>query len=197
MRLCGLRAALAAASTADHWVLHDPRAWLGTAFHRLMEAMRRGATPADAETIWNAAIAETVETALKHPLDRRFAAPERWPSYFLVRQRAFALAAKLGGSPKPKGIERQLRLYAVIIADALGKWPASGRIVAAFGQTLEVKIDPAVCNVEADTALAALDALNYALLHPATWQHRASRSARTVHFRSSVPSSACSSGIAA
>ena len=221
MRLCGLRAVLAATPAADRWVLHDPRTWLGLAFHRLMETMRRG--PADTESIWNAAIAEAVTAALNHPLDRRFAAPERWPSYFLVRQRAFALAAKLDAPRKPDGAEdrtaqerpgpargperrfearggrlvgrpdyydghtlteyksslpdaawagaseitdsfrRQLLLYAVIIADASGKWPGAGRIVAASGQTLEVKIDPAACNVEADTAVAALDALNAAL----------------------------------
>jgi PD-(D/E)XK nuclease superfamily len=218
-----LRAALAAAPAADCWVLHDPRAWLGSAFHRLMEAIRRGAAPADRETIWNAVIAEAAAAAINHRFDRRFATPERWPSYFLVRQRAFALAAKLGESRKPEeaevravqksqardhgperrfearggrlvgrpdyydgqtlteykssfpdaawpgaaeivdGFRRQLQLYAVIIADALGKWPVGGRLVAASGQTLEVKIDPAACNAEADAALAALDTLNRAL----------------------------------
>jgi hypothetical protein len=223
MRLCRLRAALAATPEADRWVLHDPRAWLGNAFHRLMEAMRRGATSADTEVIWNVAIKEAVAAALNHPLDRRYAAPERWPSYFLVRQRAFALAAKVSASRRPEGagvwtgqtshglprsperrfearggrlvgrpdyydghilteyksslpdaawsgaaeiiesFRRQLRLYAVIVADALGKWPASGRVVAASGQTFEVKIDPAACNAEADAALAELDKFNGAL----------------------------------
>jgi hypothetical protein len=77
MRLCGLRAVLAATPEAERWVLHDPRAWLGNAFHRLMEAMRRGAAPADTETIWNSAVTEAVAAALNHALDRRFAAPER------------------------------------------------------------------------------------------------------------------------
>jgi PD-(D/E)XK nuclease superfamily len=221
MRLCRLRAALAATPEADRWVLHDPRAWLGNAFHGLMEAMRRGAAPPDSEAIWNAAIKDAVAAALNHPLDRRFAVPERWPSYFLVRQRAFALAAKVGASRGPEGagvrtgpashgpprgperrfearggrlvgrpddghilteyksslpdaawpgaaeivesFRRQLRLYAVIVADALGTWPASGRVVAASGQALEFKIDPAACNAEADAALAELDTLNGAL----------------------------------
>lgn len=223
MRLCRLRAALAATPEADRWVLHDPRAWLGKAFHRLMESMHRGAAPADTEPIWNAAIKEAVAAAANHPLDRRFAAPERWPSYFLVRQRALALAANVGAPRRPEGAEvrtdtasqgpargperrfearggrlvgrpdyydghvltdyksslpdpawpgaaeivesfrRQLRLYAVIVADALGQRPSSGRVVAASGQTLEVEIDPAGCNAEADAALAGLDALNRAL----------------------------------
>jgi hypothetical protein len=45
----------------------------------------------------------------------------------------------------------------VIIADALGQWPAGGRVVAASSQTLEVEIDPTACNAEADSAVAALD----------------------------------------
>jgi hypothetical protein len=223
MRLCLLRGVLAAAHEADCWVLHDPRAWLGSAFHCLMEAMRPGASPADAETIWNAAIRDAVAAALNHPLDRRFAAPERWPSYFLVRKRAFALAAKVGASRRQDGaavrtgqtshgpahgperrfearggrfvgrpdyydghvlteyksslpdaawpgaaeivdgFRRQLRLYAVIIADVFGQWPDRGRVVAASGQALEVEIDPAACNAEADAALAALDAFDSAL----------------------------------
>jgi hypothetical protein len=223
MRLCALRAALAATPDANSWVLHDPRAWLGTAFHKLMEAMRSGATPADSERIWNAAIAEAVAAARDHALDRRYLAPERWPSYYLVRQRAFALAAKVSASRRPKGCDvrafqlreeplrgperrfearggrlvgrpdyydghtlteyksslpdaawtgaaeildgfrRQVRLYAVIIAEVFGRWPTSGRVVAASGQVIEVDIDSVACNAEANAALGTLDALNSAL----------------------------------
>src|SRR5262245_39085181 len=105
MRLCRLRAAFAATPEADRWVLHDPRAWLGKAFHRLMESRHRGAAPADGEPKWNVAIKEAVAAAANHPLDRRFAAPERWPSYFLVRQRALALAAKVGAPRRPEVAE--------------------------------------------------------------------------------------------
>ncbi len=220
MRLCGLRAALAATPQTHRWVLHDPRTWLGTAFHRVMEAMRTGGTPEDAEAVWNTAIAQATAAASRHPLDARFAAPERWPSYFLLRQRCLALAAESahlqkhrthGDKPSPassgamrgperrleargrrlvgrpdhfdgqtlteykstlpdlawpvaaellEGFRRQVRLYAAIIADVAGTWPARGRIVAASGEVLEIEIDPTVCNAEADAALAALDALN-------------------------------------
>jgi hypothetical protein len=66
------------------------------------------------------------------------------------------------------GFRRQVQLYAVIIADALGKWPVGGRVVAASGQTLDLKIDPAACSGEADAALARLDRLNEALNSGAT-----------------------------
>ncbi len=222
MRLCGLRAVLASTLEADRWVLHDPRAWLGTAFHRVMEAAgRNGAAAADAEAVWNAAIANAVAAATSHPLDSRFSIPERWPGYFLVRQRALALASKTaatigapdagagsrasnktGGAerrlqarggrlagrpdrfdahtiteyksslPDPSwsgaeevidGFRRQVRLYAVIIAEATGVWPAHGRVVAASGQIIDVPLDPAACGAEADAALAALDTVNRGL----------------------------------
>ncbi len=93
MRLCALRGGLSASQAADTWILHDPRTWLGTAFHRVMEAAARpGATEAAAEKAWMAAVAEAAEAAATHPLDARYAVPERWPNYFLVRQRAMSSA---------------------------------------------------------------------------------------------------------
>jgi hypothetical protein len=222
MRLCRLRGALAATREADRWVLHDPRGWLGIAFHRVMKAIRPGATPADAELVWNTAVAQAAATASLHPLDSRFAIPERWPSYFLLRQGALASTFKIASQPRPtsdgrlysashetaRGPERLLEardgrlagrpdhfdghtlteyksalpdpawlgaaelldsfrrrvhLYAAIIGDAVGTWPTRGRVVAASGQVLEISIDSAECDAEADAALVALDALNSGL----------------------------------
>ena len=234
MRICGLRASLAANPAADPWVLHDPRAWLGTAFHRVMKAAQAGASRVDVESAWNAAIAQAVTTASLHPLDARFSQSERWPSYFLVRQRALSLTSehmqpaphdskaaprqpgaprsaerllvarggRLAGRPDhfdgkilseyksnlpdaawPRAAEildrykRQVRLYAAIIADALEVWPSRARVVAASGDVLEIPIDPASCNAEADAALAALDALNEALSSGAVAEELASPSA--------------------
>jgi DNA mismatch endonuclease (patch repair protein) len=61
------------------------------------------------------------------------------------------------------GFHRQLRLYAAIIAEATGHWPAQGRVVAASGQTIEVPFVPVACDAEANAALKALDALNQGL----------------------------------
>lgn len=220
MRLCGLRGAFAATRTAEAWVLHDPRAWLGTAFHKVMKvAAQSGASRADTELAWSAAVGEAATAAASHPLDARYAAPERWPNYYLVRQRALssaegllsknastqrvsmrgadaagaerqlqARAGRLVGRPDRfdgrtvieyksslpdpawpgaevvlEGFRRQLRLYAAIIAEATGRWPEQGRIVAASGQTIEASIDPAVCEAEARAALDALDSLNRGL----------------------------------
>jgi hypothetical protein len=224
MRLCALRGAFAASSAAGSLVLHDPRAWLGTAFHKVMEAAAQpGATEAAAEQTWTTAVAEAATAAALHPLDARYAAPDRWPGYFLLRQRALAsakriIAENVGGQrkvppgsstsgsgasaerlllarggrlagrpdlfdggvlteykssiPDPawrgaaaivEGFRRQLRLYAAIIAETLGRWPAQGRIVAASGQTMDVPLDPRACEAEVSDALAALDSLDQQL----------------------------------
>lgn len=216
MRLCTLRGVLSTAHAANTWVLHDPRAWLGTAFHRVMEtAAQPGATDAAIEQAWTAAVADAAAAAATHPLDARYAVPNRWPNYFLVRQRAMSSArsaiasntgtkreaprsgtalterllvargGRLAGRPDRfdgrilteykssipdsawrgaaavlEGFRRQLRLYAAIIAERRGTWPIEGRVVAASGQTMNVPLEPAACEAEADAALAALDELN-------------------------------------
>jgi hypothetical protein len=221
MRLCSLRGAFASSREVDRWILHDPRIWLGTAFHKVMEASRSSsATAANPEEAWAEAVREAAAAAAHHRLDARFAAPERWPGYFLVRQRALSSAQEIitasavGGRPfassreristtehslqarggrlvgRPdrfdgrivteykssipnpawrgaeevlEGFRRQLRLYAAIIAEALGRWPVQGLIVAASGQTMDVPLVPTDCDAEASAALAALDELNFGL----------------------------------
>src|SRR3546814_21065135 len=83
MRLCSLRAALGTNREADNWVLHSPRAWLGTAFHQLMA--EAPADSSDAASLWDSAIAEILAEASRHRLDARFANPERWQGYYLVQ----------------------------------------------------------------------------------------------------------------
>lgn len=98
MRLCGLRAAFAATADADSWVLHDPRLWLGSAFHEVIQTLRSGGAQNPAE-IWDTEIARAARAAQEHPLDKRYSSPQKWPSYFLVRQRCLSMASK---APKRK-----------------------------------------------------------------------------------------------
>jgi len=218
MRLCGLRAALSVSREADDWVLHSPRAWLGTAFHRLMS--RAPTDEGSALQVWSEAIETAIKAAAGHPLDARYANPERWPGYYLVRQRAIASAlaaarsrpaatqqsspattapgeaeylltargGRLAGRPDhfnqraiteykstlpdPAWSEaadvlesfwRQLRLYAVLVAETTGAWPATARIVAASGQVLEEKVVRERCEQEADAAIGSLEVMNRAL----------------------------------
>jgi hypothetical protein len=94
MRLCRLRAALSINREADNRVLHSPRAWLGTAFHRLMA--KAPTDSGEAASLWDAAITQIQVVASRHRLDSRFTNPERWPGYYLVRQRAIASAIEKG-----------------------------------------------------------------------------------------------------
>jgi hypothetical protein len=223
MRRCGLRAVLAASPEADQWVLHAPRAWLGIAFHAVTRAARSSMEIGDTQRVWDHSIAQAVTAASLHRLDRRFASPERWPSYYLVRQRSLGLALQ---STRPRGGElprhrnpagdtsargterlyearggrlvgrpdyfdgqtiteyksslpnaawpgasallesyrRQLRLYAAIIFEATAIRPGGARIVAATGEILQVPVEPAECEAEADSAVAALEKLNQDLI---------------------------------
>lgn len=95
MRLCALRGVLASSPEANQWVLHDPRAWLGIAFHRVMEFATRGAQAEEIVSAWDGAVQDAAKAAAGHALDRRFDSPERWPSYYLVRHRALASAAEV------------------------------------------------------------------------------------------------------
>lgn len=93
MRLCGLRSLFASAPRARDWVLHDPRVWLGTAFHRVMSVAKISGASDSLESVWKNAVDELATQAVHHSLDRRFTVPEKWPSYFIIRQRALALAS--------------------------------------------------------------------------------------------------------
>ncbi len=76
-------------------MLHDPRAWLGTAFHEAMEqASTRGATAAGVANAWRDSVDEAAKAAARHPLDARFTLPEKWPGFYLTRQRALASASE-------------------------------------------------------------------------------------------------------
>jgi hypothetical protein len=174
------------------------------------KAVRSGTPASGAEAVWNSAILQASEAAACHPLDRRFSSPDRWPSYYLVRQRSLALASQASpAAPKPavkaglgpqaperffearggrlvgrpdyydgstiteyksalpdlawvgaaaiiESFRRQLRLYAAIIAEATGRWPAAARIITASGQKLDVDVNADACTVEAEAAVAAL-----------------------------------------
>jgi hypothetical protein len=224
MSICRLRAGLASRSASEAWVLHDPRLWLGTVLHSVLEIAGHARTATDLEAAWDAEIARFVRQAGDHQFDRRFADPTRWPSYFLVRQRALSSAAKLlsdlqqradarlthGHQPStqrrterrlvaragrligrpdrfdrwsvtdfkstlpdatsPIGAEilgrnqRQIKIYAAMIAEILGYWPNTGIITAASGASITFNLVPAECDAEADNATLELDGWNNALL---------------------------------
>jgi hypothetical protein len=88
MRSCMLRAGLSRAKRISAHVLGNPKAWLGTAYHAVLEAASK-ATNADCgpdiDQLWTDAISHLHEIISAHPLNRRFGAPETWPGYHVTR----------------------------------------------------------------------------------------------------------------
>jgi hypothetical protein len=112
MRACLLRAALSRNRSAAKYVLGNPKAWLGTAYHEVLEKLaialpEVSSLDAVVEQLWSAAIATQHERALAHSLDARFGAPTTWPGYHLARA-AVRLRAEemLRASVPPGGIPR-------------------------------------------------------------------------------------------
>jgi hypothetical protein len=73
MRGCTLRAGFSRCAPLQPFVLGNPKAWLGTAYHKVMEQLpsilRSGGDPmANADAIWNAEIARLEQEASNHPL---------------------------------------------------------------------------------------------------------------------------------
>lgn len=97
MRACQLRAGISRARGVSSFVLGNPKAWLGTAYHAVLEGAAGGGAAATHEAVWAAAVDQQHFRARQHPLDRRFGAPERWPGYHLVRAMALLRAQEFGG----------------------------------------------------------------------------------------------------
>lgn len=95
LRLCPLRAGLARADGAGQLVLGQPKAWLGTAYHSVLEDAANAGRRATHEAAWVAAVNRQHDRARQHPLDQRFGPPERWFGYHLVRAMALLRAQEI------------------------------------------------------------------------------------------------------
>ena len=90
LRACPLQAALSRISGVESFVLGNPKAWLGTAYHEVLERLWTSTEPnlSDEQLIeylWSSAIDALRQKAIAHPHDCRFALPEKWPGYHLAR----------------------------------------------------------------------------------------------------------------
>lgn len=215
LRLCPLRSGLSRANGAGQFVLGQPKAWLGTAYHSVLEGAAGGGVAAAHEAAWVAAIDQQRDRARQHPLDRRFGPPERWPGYHLVRAMALLRAQEIAGTSRNPGPSRvvegtetgrekvlsgangrlvgrpdllrgdavidykmgdvhehgdssvakasyvrQLQIYAFLVREHTGKWPARGVLLPMEGPPLEIELEPAACERAAAEALELLDHYN-------------------------------------
>ncbi len=95
LRLCKLRAGLSRAEGASQHVLGNPKAWLGTAYHAVLEAVgpqHANDIGARVRDLWSAAIEHQHERSRAHPFDNRFGPPESWPGYHMAAAMALVRA---------------------------------------------------------------------------------------------------------
>jgi len=105
MRACFLRAGLSRSVGGSRFVLGNPKAWLGTAYHEVLNEIAeldvgQEALDAVVERLWNEAIASLEHRANVHPLDRRFDSPTAWPGYYLARASVALRAKCLSAGPR-------------------------------------------------------------------------------------------------
>jgi hypothetical protein len=221
LRQCMLRAGLSKAYGVEQYVLGNPKAWLGTAYHEVLAAAGNLPQKEGVQTIaqvWSTAIDKQKTRAQAHPLDYRFGEPERWLGYHLIHAMAQVRASELyndasasvramdgvrkapsGGSSeqwltgadgrivgRPDLIRgdavldfktgsiyeygegdvvnasyvRQIYLYAFLIHETNGWWPARGVLIPMQGEPVEIDIDPATCESEVSEALSLLERYN-------------------------------------
>jgi PD-(D/E)XK nuclease superfamily len=106
MRICQLRAGLSRSAGCESYVLGNPKAWLGTAYHEVLEKVASAGTNDDinaaADRLWHGAVAAQYQRSLAHPLDRRFGSPERWPGYHLIRASVLLRARELTAADRTR-----------------------------------------------------------------------------------------------
>lgn len=118
LRSCQLRAGLTRASGSAEFVLGNPKAWLGSAYHAVLEKINQ--VDLQTETIettvdrlWNEAVSEQHRYAMEHALNRRFGPPHTWPGYYLalasVRLRAREIVSRRAFSHADSRPERSAR----------------------------------------------------------------------------------------
>jgi hypothetical protein len=106
MRACFLRAGLSKANGTSRFVLGNPKAWLGTAYHEVLEKIAEvglGEEVLDTvvERLWCPAVSTQQRRASGHPLDARFGAPTTWPGYYIARASVALRAQNLSAGPTP------------------------------------------------------------------------------------------------
>lgn len=121
MRVCMLQAGMSRAPGISDVVLGNPKAWLGTAYHEVLERVSReeGDPEIVINRLWNEAIERQYARSRAHPLDVRFGRPETWLGYHVtlatLRLRAQDLvgrAAREGGGARKRAVYREQRFVA-------------------------------------------------------------------------------------
>src|SRR5689334_18225159 len=81
MRTCLLRAGLSKTAGISAYVLGNPKAWLGTAYHGVLEQLPALAgmdTLGTLLQLWEEQIERLKQSAAAHPLNRRYGPAQSW-----------------------------------------------------------------------------------------------------------------------
>jgi hypothetical protein len=94
------------ASGSSNFVLGNPKAWLGTAYHEVLEKivaidLRHESIEDAVERLWGRAIAAQQQRAAAHALDHRFGSPASWPGYHVARASVLLRAKELAAGASP------------------------------------------------------------------------------------------------
>jgi hypothetical protein len=117
MRSCALRAGLSRCEGARAFTLGNPKAWLGTAYHAVLEKLAEAdieddAVDAKTEELWTAAIEVERQGAMAHGLDSRFGPPVAWPGYHLAHAAVRLRAKEMVASRREAGRQSAARANA-------------------------------------------------------------------------------------
>lgn len=129
IRICPLQALLNRTAALRPYTLGNPKAWLGIAYHEVLEKLWSNERPDfDDEQwvdfLWKRAVDQISNVAHSHPLNRRFADCETWSGYHLthamIRVRAREALTEQPRSREPStptgtggGPAREQTLYAM------------------------------------------------------------------------------------
>jgi hypothetical protein len=102
MRLCQFRAGISKIGAISALTLGNPKAWLGTAYHEVLEKIVQVDFQSEdldsaVGRLWNQALGAQHQRNLHHPLNCRFGSPETWPSYYMVWASVLVRARELVG----------------------------------------------------------------------------------------------------
>ena len=89
IRICPLQASLSRISEIRSFILENPKAWLGIAYHEVLEKLwsplYKDVSDKDlVDHLWGNAINSLQKRASDHPLNKRFSKSEKWPGYNLA-----------------------------------------------------------------------------------------------------------------
>lgn len=90
LRNCQLQAGFTRIHALNDFVLGNPKAWLGSAYHQVLENLwsrteEELTEAALIDRLWNEAILKLYQRTKLHPLNNRFGDPQKWAGYYLAR----------------------------------------------------------------------------------------------------------------